>query len=177
VPFVTNGDVRRFSQAMKTSTARNLAARKILFAVLLAVIAAAIGYAVLQNRPWTVPEAAKQVKNPLQASDAALKAARDVYSERCARCHGDSGRGDGYDAALYYPAPSNLTDAQRMRGLTDAEMFYKISEGRKPMPSFKKRLSAEQRWQLVLLLRSFTAPGSGRGDTSCAPPKASSTSQ
>jgi mono/diheme cytochrome c family protein len=159
---------------MTTSTARNLAARKVLFVVLLAVIVLAIVYAILQNRPWTVPEAAKQVKNPLPASDAALKATRDVYSEHCARCHGDSGRGDGRDAALYYPAPGNFTDAQHMRSMTDGEIFYKISEGRKPMPAFQKKLSEEQRWQLVLLIRFFTAPGAGPGDTSGAPPNASS---
>jgi mono/diheme cytochrome c family protein len=39
--------------------------------------------------------------------------------------------------------------------MTDGELFYKLSEGHKPMPSFKKRLSEDQRWRLVLLLRSF----------------------
>jgi mono/diheme cytochrome c family protein len=41
--------------------------------------------------------------------------------------------------------------------LTDGEIYYQITEGRKPMPSFKKRLTEEQRWQLVLLVRSFAS--------------------
>src|SRR6266702_4045605 len=42
--------------------------------------------------------------------------------------------------------------------LTDGHIFYQISEGRKPMPSFKKRMTQDQRWQLVLLVRSLSQP-------------------
>ena len=56
---------------------------------------------------------------------------------------------------MYDPTPSDLTDAVRMNKLTDGEIFYQITEGRKPMPSFRKKLSDEQRWQLVLFVRSL----------------------
>ncbi|MGB9467694.1 MAG: cytochrome c, partial [Candidatus Acidiferrum sp.] len=59
------------------------------------------------------------------------------------------------DATLYYPSPASFTDAKRMNTASDGELFYQISEGRKPMPAFKKRLTEEQRWQLVVLVRSF----------------------
>jgi mono/diheme cytochrome c family protein len=39
--------------------------------------------------------------------------------------------------------------------MTDGEIFWKMTEGRKPMPSFKKQLTDEQRWQLVNFLRTF----------------------
>jgi mono/diheme cytochrome c family protein len=146
-----------FFPGMPTRAQSNLARRKALFVVLLAVIAAATVYVVIENRPWTVPEKAKQVKNPLQPSDATLKSIRPVYLDKCAVCHGDSGKGDGHDASLYDPAPTNFTDAKRVGVITDGELFYKMSEGHKPMPSFKKRLTEEQRWQLVLLIRSFGA--------------------
>jgi mono/diheme cytochrome c family protein len=55
-------------------------------------------------------------------------------------------------------APADLTDTRHMNTVTDGEIFYQISEGRKPMPSFKKRLTEDQRWGLVLLVRSFAAP-------------------
>jgi mono/diheme cytochrome c family protein len=155
--------------SMPTSPQQNLAARKALFAVLLAVIAGAIVYAVMENRPWTVPEQAKQVKNPLEPSEAALKSIRPVYLDKCASCHGDSGKGDGHDASLYDPAPSNFTDARRLHDVTDGELFYKMTQGHKPMPSFKKRLSEAQRWQMVLLIRSFTAPSAGNPSPAKAP--------
>lgn len=143
---------------MAQTSPENLKARKSLFALLLVVIAAAIVYTVLQNLPWTVPEQAKQVKNPIQPSDATLESIRPTYVDKCANCHGKTGRGDGHDASLYDPAPTNFTDAKRMSAATDGELFYKLTEGHKPMPSFKKRLKDEQRWQLVLLLRSFAEP-------------------
>jgi hypothetical protein len=43
---------------------QNLKARRFLFVLLLIVIAAAVVYTILQNRPWTVPVEAQQRKNP-----------------------------------------------------------------------------------------------------------------
>jgi mono/diheme cytochrome c family protein len=59
---------------------------------------------------------------------------------------------------MHDPPPADLTDAGHMNTLTDGHIFYQISEGRKPMPSFKKRLTQDQRWQLVLLVRSLSQP-------------------
>ena len=128
-----------------------------MFLLVLAIVAAAIVYSAVNNAPWSwpVPEEAKQLKNPLQPTAPALKSARDVYADKCAHCHGETGKGDGRDADRYDPAPTNFTDATKMDAATDGELFYKISEGKKPMPVFKNKLTEDQRWQLVLLLRSF----------------------
>jgi mono/diheme cytochrome c family protein len=143
---------------MKNSSSRRLFGRRILFVAVLAVIAIIVVFAATQKTDWKVPEEAKRRENPLRPSAAALKSARDIYVNKCAQCHGDSGKGDGREASRYDPSPSDLTDSRRMSGLTDGEMFYKINQGRRPMPAFKKRLAEEQRWQLVLLLRSFANP-------------------
>jgi mono/diheme cytochrome c family protein len=143
---------------MPTPQPRNLAARKALFVLLLALIALAIGYSLVPSGPWIVPEQAKQVKNPILPSAAALESARTVYSEKCANCHGDTGKGDGHDASRHDPRPTNFTDATKTGAETDGELFYKIGEGHRPMPSFKKRLTDQSRWRLVLLIRSFAAP-------------------
>jgi mono/diheme cytochrome c family protein len=129
----------------------------VLFIVLLLVAAGSAVYAFLHPGPWIVPEAAKQIVNPLKPSQANLPAARERYLDKCAECHGDSGKGDGSQAKMYDPKPSDLTDAARMHAVSDGELFYKISEGHRPMPAFKKRFSDEQRWQLVLYLRSLAA--------------------
>jgi high-affinity iron transporter len=83
-----------------------------------------------------------------------------MYMDECAQCHGEHGKGDGPEAAMHDPPPSDITDARHMNSVTDGEIFYQISEGRKPMPSFKKRLTGDQRWGLVLFVRSFSAPSS-----------------
>jgi mono/diheme cytochrome c family protein len=146
---------------MTTHAQRNLRLRKLLFLLLLAAISISVVFAIYQNRQWKIPEEAKLRKNPIQSSPAALAAARAIYFDKCVQCHGETGKGDGPDAAMYYPLPASLIDAKHMSGVTDGELFYEISQGRKPMPSFKKRLTEEQRWQLVLFVRSLSASTSG----------------
>lgn len=143
---------------MAAPSQRTLRLRKIAFVSLLAVIVISIATAIYQNREWKVPEEAKRLKNPIPLSEAALQAGRRIYMDKCAECHGETGKGDGPQAAMYSTPPASLTDAKRMASVTDGEIFYQISVGRKPMPAFKKRLTEEERWQLVLFVRSFSAP-------------------
>jgi mono/diheme cytochrome c family protein len=142
--------------AMPANEPRKSGTRKTLFVLLLAFVLVAVAYAYFQeNKPWVIPEEAKARKNPLQPSEAALKSAKALYAESCANCHGDSGKGDGSEAMRYDPKPADFTDAFHMNTATDGALFYQISQGRKPMPAFKRRMTEDQRWQLVLLVRSF----------------------
>jgi mono/diheme cytochrome c family protein len=143
---------------MSPPPGRSRTLSKLFFVLVLAAIAISVVYTAIHANDWSwpVPEEAKQVKNPLQRSEAALRSARLIYGDKCANCHGESGKGDGPDAARYDPAPADFTDPKRMDSVSDGELFYKISEGKKPMPVFKTKLSEEQRWQLVLLIRSFS---------------------
>jgi mono/diheme cytochrome c family protein len=149
-----------FSLTMNADTKPTLKLRKILFAGILALIFILLIYAVYeQNKPWIVPAEFKTLKNPLQPSESNLKAARELYLNDCIQCHGDRGKGDGPEARSHSPLPADLSDASRMSTVTDGEIFYQISEGRRPMPSFKNRMTQDQRWQLVLLVRSFAQAG------------------
>jgi mono/diheme cytochrome c family protein len=139
----------------------NRTLRLVLLVISLGLIAMAIWLAAFHKGPWIIPVAEKARKNPLILSDTVLKTARPIYDQKCSDCHGDTGKGDGSDAMMYDPPPANLTDAAHINKLTDGEIYFQITEGRKPMPSFKTKLTDEQRWQLVLLVRAFangTAP-------------------
>ena len=138
---------------------RSLGLRKVLFAALLLLICVlVIHWITEENKPWIVPAEYKALKNPVTPSESNLNAARQIYEDECAQCHGDRGKGDGPEARSHYPLPADLTDPKRLANVADGEIFYQISEGRRPMPSFKGRLSEDQRWQLVLLVRSFSEP-------------------
>jgi mono/diheme cytochrome c family protein len=138
---------------------RTLRLRKLIFAGLLLLILISISLAVYQHhRQWVIPESARRRINPLQSTASHLHSARNTYQEDCAQCHGSTGKGDGPESKLHDPLPADLTDPKTTSSLTDGEIFYQISEGRRPMPSFKRRLTEDQRWQLVLLVRSFTNP-------------------
>jgi mono/diheme cytochrome c family protein len=129
--------------------------RKILFIALLALIALSVVLGVTHRGQWNIPEEAKLRQNPIQASPQALDAARALYSDHCERCHGKTGGGDGPDATKFSTSPRDLTDTRHMSAQSDGDLFYKISEGRRPMPEFKTKLTDQQRWQLVLLMRSL----------------------
>ncbi|MEO5570529.1 MAG: cytochrome c [Bacteroidia bacterium] len=111
---------------------------------------------VAQNAPWKAPEAAAKVKNPVVSDAASLAAAKIIYTKQCGKCHGKKGMGDGPNAATLDKPVDPLNNAATT-AQTDGELFWKISEGKKPMPSTKKSLSDEQRWQLVNYVRTFSS--------------------
>lgn len=126
-----------------------------LFITLLLVAAGSAVYAFFHPGPWIVPEEAKRVPNPLQPTEANLAAGRTLYQDKCAECHGETGKGDGNRSRMYGTPPTNFTDTQRMNAESDGELFYKVSAGHRPMPAFRKRYTEEQRWKLVLFIRFF----------------------
>ncbi len=137
------------------------------YAIIFATLAVGLllaGWASAHDKDWQVPPEARKVKNPIAPNADNLAAARAIYVDKCAKCHGDKGAGDGPEAEMYDPAPAKFSDAHMMSEMTDGEIFWKMTEGRKPMPSFKKELTDEQRWQLVNFLRTLVPkPPAGRG--------------
>jgi mono/diheme cytochrome c family protein len=144
--------------------------RKILFACTIGLIFMSIGFAAFQKPSWDASPEMKQKKNPVAPSEAVLREAKSIYADKCANCHGDTGKGDGSDAMMYDPGPADLTDSKRTNKFTDGELFYKLTIGKKPMPSFEKRLTDEQRWEMVILVRSFAgSTGSTKFSSSDTP--------
>ncbi len=99
-------------------------------------------------------------KNPVPGSASVLAAARSNFEDHCIPCHGNEGRGDGPLASDLKTRPKDLTSAKELSLLTDGEIFWTITTGKDPMPSFEQKLTDEERWGLVHLLRrmSKTAP-------------------
>jgi len=155
---------------MSPNPPRALWLRKLLFAALLLLICVLVIHWITQeNKPWLVPPEYKSLKNPLTRSESNLNAARQIYVDECAECHGDRGKGDGPQARSHYPLPADLTDPNLLVNTPDGEIFYQITAGRRPMPSFKRRLTEDQRWQLVLLVRSFSQSTSSSDNSASSP--------
>jgi len=104
-----------------------------------------------------VPASYASLTNPLAGDQKAAATGKALYEKNCARCHGAAGKGDGTRAAMLDPKPADLTDAEMQQEMTDAAYFWKISEGvaGTAMPSFKGKLSEEERWCLVCCVRTF----------------------
>jgi len=104
---------------------------------------------------WSAPAQARKLQNPVRATAESIAAAKAIYARRCAECHGQRGDGKGEKAGHLSVAPTNFTDTRELSESTDGELFWKISEGHRPMPRFKDKLSETERWELVNYVRSF----------------------
>jgi mono/diheme cytochrome c family protein len=103
---------------------------------------------------------ARKLQNPVPATPEAIAAAMVIYENRCANCHGMNGDGKGPKAEELSVAPADFRDARAMAAITDGELYWQITKGARPMPSFES-LSEEARWQLVDYVRTF-APRSSQ---------------
>ena len=105
--------------------------------------------------PWVAPEDARKVKNPIPATPETLTAAESLFTDNCVLCHGMKGLGDGPGAKAIKVKPANFTDKKLMGAETDGALFWKMSEGRGPMPPWKDDLSEKERWELVNYIRKL----------------------
>jgi mono/diheme cytochrome c family protein len=103
---------------------------------------------------WTAPAAEARKKNPVASNESSNAAGQKIYLKRCVACHGKTGNGDGPDAADLGIHPAKLSDPT-IQGETDGALFWKISVGKKPMPSYGTRLSPTDRWNVINYLRSL----------------------
>jgi mono/diheme cytochrome c family protein len=125
--------------------------------VALCVIALTAVYSI---RNWRVYERARNLKNPVVATGSAIAAGKHLYADHCQKCHGVNGDGRGPKAAELSVAPGDFTNVKKIRGETDGELFWQITKGRFPMPSFEDKVSAEGRWELVDYIRTFAGKSS-----------------
>ncbi len=94
--------------------------------------------------------------DPLSGEGAGLIQAKRIYEDRCADCHGLQGRGDGPSATDLDPRPADLS-LPALVAKTDEVIYRQITEGKRPMPSYRAKLSEDQRWLLVRYVRTLTA--------------------
>ena len=114
----------------------------------------ASGFSNFQSEEWEAPKEADNIKNPLAGDDEAASKGKKLYSTMCAICHGNKGKGDGMAGMNLKPRPTNLALVS-VQGQTDGAIYWKITEGRPPMASYKQVLKEEQRWQLVNYIRTL----------------------
>ena len=106
------------------------------------------------SAPWNAPASVKEKKNPFVADASSLERGGKSYAIDCQRCHGKSGRGDGSSAMKLEKTVADLSSDQ-VQSQTDGELYWKISEGRKPMPLAKRTLTDDQRWDVINYIRTF----------------------
>ncbi len=129
-----------------------------------ATVASPMGNSMMQGtaQPHIIPLPGEYetYTNTVTADEASLNRGAALYSANCSQCHGANGMGGGMAADLNPPAPEIALTSQM---LTDAYLFFRISEGgaaapfNSAMPSWKSSLSETDRWDLVNYVRSLSS--------------------
>lgn len=112
---------------------------------------------------WTLPPEAQTTKNPLTVDAKLVATGKAIFKDKCQKCHGASGKGDGPDADPDAQEDMDLTRADRAAKNPDGVVFYKVFNGRKKpkMPAQKDDLTKDQIWAVVSYvqtLRKTTTP-------------------
>jgi mono/diheme cytochrome c family protein len=83
---------------------------------------------------------------------------QQVYSDKCAMCHGQNGQGNGPASSSFSPAPANFTSAAFWQGNVNQKITSTIENGHGPMPAIE--LSSGQIKALINYMTQTFKPGS-----------------
>jgi mono/diheme cytochrome c family protein len=103
------------------------------------------------QQPWIVPDDQKGELATFRFTDEVVAKGAAVFAKNCQSCHGQPGKANW---AKLVPEPGDPASAKFQKD-SDGELFYKISNGRGPMPQFRTILSEEERWQVIAYVRTF----------------------
>jgi mono/diheme cytochrome c family protein len=107
------------------------------------------------NDPWPVPDKYLKMANPVKSDAASIANGKELYGQHCQSCHGKKGKGDGPKADQLDTECGDFTSAAFQKQV-DGAIFYKTFEGRKDMPSYKKKISDQNDiWAVVNYLRTL----------------------
>ncbi len=108
------------------------------------------------KKPWKTPDKAASIANPEKTTTPeSISNGKALYAKHCQSCHGKTGLGDGTKASELKTEPGDFSKAS-FQSQSDGSIFYKISEGRDDMPSFKKKMpESNEIWDLVNFVRTL----------------------
>lgn len=111
-------------------------------------------------RGLAIPSKAKNMKNPLPATQENIQAGLEHFADHCATCHANNGSGDTMFGRGLYPKPPDMRTGHT-QGMTDGEIYYTIQNGIRltGMPAFGENPSDDDQvtWQLVHFIRHVPA--------------------
>jgi mono/diheme cytochrome c family protein len=84
-----------------------------------------------------------------------------IYTKYCNVCHGEQGKGDGFNSYNLDPKPGDLSDVHNMGALSDERVVQAIRDGgaginkSSLMPSWGGRLNKDEIEYVVAYIRTF----------------------
>jgi mono/diheme cytochrome c family protein len=91
----------------------------------------------------------------VQFTSALVERGRERFDIFCAPCHGIAGDGDSVVAGkMQLRRPPSLGE-ERLRRLSDLQLYRVVVEGYGLMPSYRQQLSVSERWAVVAYVRAL----------------------
>ncbi|WXL25303.1 cytochrome c [Ectopseudomonas mendocina] len=81
---------------------------------------------------------------------------KQLYQQRCAKCHGDNGRANTLRGWLSFA--QNLSKAKWQDRTSDDEIIAAIQQGPGAMPAYADKLSTDEQQALVQYVRGLRKP-------------------
>ena len=107
------------------------------------------------NDPWPVPDKYTKMANPVKSDATSIADGKALYALHCQSCHGKKGKGDGPKAAQLDTESGDFSTGDFQKQ-PDGALYYKTFEGRKDMPSFKKKIPEQNDiWAVVNYIRTL----------------------
>ncbi|MHC4940065.1 MAG: c-type cytochrome [Planctomycetota bacterium] len=89
---------------------------------------------------------------PMEPTLSLLERGEEIYNRFCMFCHGASGDGQGITTRFGMNPPPSYAD-ERLRKLSDGEIFRIITEGKNTMGPLGGRIAPQDRWAAVAWVR------------------------
>ena len=112
--------------------------------------------------PYTYPNtlegyeaAGKELKNPLEKTEANIAEGKRLFEIFCIHCHGAEGKGNGSIVAngKFPPPPSYSGD--QLRELPEGKMFHTLEYGKNMMGSHASQLTRAERWKIIMYVQTL----------------------
>ena len=105
-------------------------------------------------------------KAPIEVTEKTLARGEERFNIYCAPCHDRTGSGNGMviqRSANAFPKPPEFF-GDRVRGLSDGEIFDTITHGIRNMPGYAYQIPAQDRWAIITWVRVLGRAGHGTLD-------------
>ncbi len=105
----------------------------------------------------------------------ALARGGKIYRHYCRICHGEEGKGDGFNSYNIEPPPRNLTDDDFWQQTTDERAYYAVSQGGGSvgksvmMPAWGHTLTDRQIRDVITFVRALAGQPTALAAPSSAP--------
>ena len=111
--------------------------------------------------PQDLEQATIKAHNPLKPTPENIAHGKELFTNTCTPCHGESGHGDGPVAHLLHAHgydPKNLVTGTS-KNLPDGYIYGYIRDGGIHMPSYADAMNSDERWDVVMYVRQLQKQG------------------